>query len=313
MKSKKTIKLGALIGILLAIVIIAIAVVNMHEVVTKISEGQKDNPEQSASGDAEATHVLAGRTFSSSTAGIGETGTLLNRTGGTVGLGETNGSQVSVTVPAGYYESITVDASGVYTKGYNDGNSVGYSSGYSSGYAAGNGLAVGTEVHIGEEYFYVIQDNVNLGTITLLSKYNLNLEGTAQSVTTEKTNCPCAFSSTNYWSNLWAEGTRLNLNNVSGFASGDCMDKAQKYARAVGGSGAEGRLLTYEEADSLRGSYPTMIYSQNYWLGSAYENNYYLGVWSVYGDYWYFGSDYYHGTSAFGCRPVIIVSKSLVS
>jgi len=307
MKSKKTIKLGALIGILLAIVIIAIAVVNMHEVVTKISEGQKDNPEQSASGDAEATHVLAGRTFSSSTAGIGETGTLLNRTGGTVGLGETNGSQVSVTVPAGYYESITVDASGVYTKGYNDGNSVGYS----SGYAAGNGLAVGTEVHIGGEYFYVIQDNVNLGTITLLSKYNLNLEGTAQSVTTEKTNCPCAFSSTNYWSNLWAEGTRLNLNNVSGFASGDCMDKAQKYARAVGGSGAEGRLLTYEEADSLRGSYPTMIYSQNYWLGSASENSNY--VWRVYGDYSYFNYIYCNVPSTFGCRPVIIVSKSSVT
>ena len=90
------------------------------------------------------------------------------------------------------------------------------------------------------------------------------------------------------------------------------MDKAQKYARAVGGQRAEGRLLTYEEADSLRGSYPTMIYSQNYWLGSAYEL-YDNDVWIVGGGSSVFDYNYFGNASYFGCRPVITVTKSLVT
>ena len=87
--------------------------------------------------------------------------------------------------------------------------------------------------------------------------------------------------------------------------------------------GTEGRLLTYEEADSLKTSYADMIWgtantngsSGNflyYWLGSANENNGVV-VWTVSGKYQDMGYGHCGYDDSVGVRPVITASKSNLS
>ena len=85
------------------------------------------------------------------------------------------------------------------------------------------------------------------------------------------------------------------------------MYKANSYAKRLGAIG--GRLLTYEEANSLKDSYKDIIIVQYaYWLASAHNISYvnYVSPRSV--------SDsnaaiYNYGT---GVRPVIEISKSAI-
>ena len=189
--------------------------------------------------------------------------------------------------------------------------------------------AVGDEVTVGGESFYVLEaSDASQSTVTLLAKYNLNQAGTAQAPNASYNDTKCAFSSTNYWESAWNAYTdwstkKLDINEVSGEVSGDAIYKAKAYATSKGGT--NGRLLTYEEADSLKTSYGDMIWgkanqqgegSSNYylyyWLSSAFEDydNY---VWYVYGNYSNFHNYDYSSDGDIGVRPVITVSKSLVS
>ena len=202
--------------------------------------------------------------------------------------------------------------------------------GGSSTPASNTAYVVGQEVTVGGESFYVLEaSDASQSTVTLLAKYNLNTAGTAQAPNASYNDTKCAFSSTNYWASTHAAYTdwstkKLDINEVSGETSGDAIYKAKAYATSKGGT--NGRLLTYEEADSLKTSYGDMIWgtanrqgegSSNYllyyWLSSAVEGSD-SGVWIVYGLNRDFSdiSDYYRNFDI-GVRPVITVSKSLVS
>ena len=188
--------------------------------------------------------------------------------------------------------------------------------------------AVGDEVTVGGESFYVLEaSDASQSTVTLLAKYNLNQAGTAQAPNASD-DTKCAFSSTNYWASAWNAYTdwstkKLDINEVSGEVSGDAIYKAKAYATSKGGT--NGRLLTYEEADSLKTSYGDMIWGKANQQGEG-SSNYYLyywlssaigrddsGVWIVNGSVSGFGSGNYLYGNGFGVRPVITVSKSLVS
>ena len=210
------------------------------------------------------------------------------------------------------------------------------------------GYSIGQEVRIGNEYFYVFDPRYNTsGNITLFSKYCLNQEGTEQAASSTG----CKFSDTNYWGNDYTtyydsdsdgwdpspktEGSvwtkeRLNLNTISGYATGDAMDKAKKYAQIISNDNTNntGRLLTYEEVNTLKTDYTSMISATEptrYWLGSAPNttdsNN--VGTLSA----WVFfvtdssgalsswacnSQDFGHKWPA-GVRPIITVPKSIVS
>ncbi|MBQ9298599.1 MAG: hypothetical protein IJ223_06220 [Clostridia bacterium] len=198
----------------------------------------------------------------------------------------------------------------------------------------------GTET-VAESFYVLIDDNTNqAGNVTLLAKYNLDKDPDPNDATTGKyyqkpnaaySETKCAFSSTNYWSSDWVEGTRMNLNTYTTDAVAAAADptqtkannaimRARDYATSTIGSGAEGRLLTYEEANELQSSYGAMINGTAntndggnylyYWLSSAYESD--NNVWNVYGDRGLLGSDRYNYGDYSGVRPVITVSKSLI-
>lgn len=178
---------------------------------------------------------------------------------------------------------------------------------------------IGDEVTVGGEQFYVLNWDNNLNTVDLISKYNLNTEGTAQQNAAYETTA-CEFSSTNYWSSSFTSDP-FNLNDFIGYKATDAIGKAKSYGRSKGA--VSSRLLSYEEADALKSKassntkIDTMLWgtanSANgflaYWLGSASNTNY---VWYVYGN---FGSlyNYNYNSSYGGVRPVITVLKSKIS
>ena len=177
---------------------------------------------------------------------------------------------------------------------------------------------IGDEVTVGGENFYVIEaSDENTSTVTLLSKYNLNTAGTAQENATSSTTA-CGFSSTNYWSSSFTSDP-FNLNNIETSVATDAINKAKTYATAKGGNTAIGKLLTYEEANTLISSYSSMIegsYATGgvllYWLGSAINDTKYVYVKGS-GMFTFFGREFDDYNSGFGVRPVIVVSKSLIS
>ena len=216
-----------------------------------------------------------------------------------------------------------------YTLSANGRRIDGPSAGGSSTPTTNAAYAVGQEVTVGGESFYVLEaSDASQSTVTLLAKYNLNKAGTAQAPNASQEDTAVAFSSTNYWASAHASYTdwstkKLDINTVSGETSGDAIYKAKAYATSKGGT--NGRLLTYEEADSLKTSYSDMIWGKAnqqgegsseyylyYWLSSASEDVD-DGVWGVAGDFSDFGYDDCSHDDVLGVRPVITVSKSLVS
>ena len=192
-----------------------------------------------------------------------------------------------------------------------------------------NEYDIGQEVTVGNganaQHFYVLETS---GTtereVILLAKYNLNPAGTAQAPNESMSDTACKFSDTNYWATALSSYTdwsteKLDINTISGEVEGDAIYKAKAYAKIVSGdnNNNSGRLLTYEEADALRASYPDMIWGRanqqgegssdyylHYWLSSAVEsasNN----VWFVHGRRQYLNFDrnsrdtIYRGTSSY--------------
>ena len=172
---------------------------------------------------------------------------------------------------------------------------------------------IGDEVTFGGEPFYVIADKGT--TYELLAKYVLNSEAKKQ----ENANTCCVFSTSYYWLNekLPNSSPYLNLNTYLKVRNdtGSAVYKANNYAKSLGAIG--GRLLTFEEAHSLKNSYRDIIFvtygkAKNYWLGSARDD---LRVYHVAGDSFDFGT--YHSGSYDsiydgGVRPVIEISKSAI-
>ena len=183
--------------------------------------------------------------------------------------------------------------------------------------------AVGEEVTVGGEQFYVLEWMSGSNVATLISKYNLNTAGTAQENAAYDTT-KCAFSTTNYWSSSFTDNTfkLFNLNDFSGYQSTDAIGKAKSYGRSIGA--VSSRLLSYEEANALntKASSDTKIYNMlwgnansangylYYWLGSAYNTEY---VYIVNGRYGFLGNDLFSNVEKYGVRPVITVLKSSIS
>ena len=167
---------------------------------------------------------------------------------------------------------------------------------------------IGDEVTFGGEPFYVIAYKGT--TYELLAKYVLNSAATKQ----ENADRDCRFSTSSYWSGetLPTSSPYLNLNTYLAVRNdtGSAVYKANNYAKSLGAIG--GRLLTYEEANSLKDSYRGIIFvtygnSRYYWLGSADSASY---VWGVNYDHWY--SCDFSSSSRCGVRPVIEISKSAI-
>lgn len=141
---------------------------------------------------------------------------------------------------------------------------------------------IGDEVTFGGEPFFVIADKGT--TYELLAKYVLNSAATKQ----ENAQTRCGFSTSNYWKGetLPSSSPYLNLNTYLAVRNDtrSAVYKANSYAKSLGAIG--GRLLTYEEANSLKDSYKDIIYvtygeSKYYWLGSTGDG---FNVWNVCGD-----------------------------
>ncbi|MBR1884154.1 MAG: hypothetical protein IJ809_04360 [Clostridia bacterium] len=174
---------------------------------------------------------------------------------------------------------------------------------------------IGQIVTCGNEEFYVLND---LGeTMELFAKTALNLEATAQ-VNESYTTTACAFSSSQYW-----DETVENINNVAGYTSTDVMGKVDTYATTKGA--ISGRLLTYDEANSLKDSYPDMIWGygntaqrynnhgyEEYWLSTISTSNK-ESLMVCRGRSFQFETYRYGVSSNFSVRPVITVYKSQVS
>ena len=196
----------------------------------------------------------------------------------------------------------------------------------------------GEEVTIGTEHFYVIANDST--TLTLLAKYNLATTPNSTTGKYEQQNAnyettACAFSSTNYWLDTWNSKSttaekRLNLNieptiptegDNAQSVSNNAILRAREYGRNLG---VTGRLLTYDEANTLKSTMSTIIYGKYtgdekvgtdgwllYWLGSASGNSSAF-VWYVSGDNSGLISNSCSGSSSTGVRPVLEVLKSQI-
>ncbi|MBQ1392801.1 MAG: hypothetical protein IIY81_04550 [Lachnospiraceae bacterium] len=210
-----------------------------------------------------------------------------------------------------------------------------------------NKADVGEEVAIGNEHFYVIKKYTenSVNKVTLLAKYNLATTPNSTTGKYEQQNAnngttACAFSNSNYWSADWVSGTRINLNTWettysktmpnTETTSNNAIKRARKYGQDL--VGVEGRLLTYDEANTsdttnclfqtsamqtiLYGSYSGTDAVKTdcclvYWLGSADENSS-TGVWIVNGYGSYLDLNSYSSSCGGGVRPVLEVSESLI-
>ena len=172
---------------------------------------------------------------------------------------------------------------------------------------------VGEEVKIvvdGVEHaFYVIEenDNVTKGKVLLLAKGNIDTETLVQ----DGEDNYIAFSEESYWGEGTSPYPIVEPETIPD--SHTAAKVAYDYGAKVGGAG---RLMTYKEADDLsRTDFSTKLYETNFWLGSASNIEW---VWFVLGMYegfceYYFWDDGYGAGDDIGVRPVIEISKDLVS
>lgn len=150
-------------------------------------------------------------------------------------------------------------------------------------------LKIGEEVTAlnGEEFYIIGGDTVgteisdSTENIILLSKYNLKEEDgkiTLKQDTSGGIN-GCEFSSTNYWSSVEgiaypdSAGKYPDLNDEEKYPIGSAtsvITKAKEYGASLG---VKGRLMTSEEAHTLRTDYSQILYGEDtpngylyYWL-----------------------------------------------
>ena len=217
------------------------------------------------------------------------------------------------------YAAYTLAATDVsYTK--SNGSTISVKAALDEVYAKVPKHQIGDEVTVGGEQFYVLEWNNDSDVVRLISKYNLNTEGTAQQNAANGTTA-CAFSSTNYWSSSFTSSP-FNLNDFIGYTATDAIGKAKSYGRSKGA--VSSRLLSYEEANALkakkdsntkidamyRGTANTADGYLNYWLGSAGST---YSVWNVGGYRGRLNDSNFSNSSILGVRPVITVLKSNIS
>lgn len=169
----------------------------------------------------------------------------------------------------------------------------------------------GQTVKIGTESFYVLHDSgTSEEKVTLLAAKNIDTTTMEQSDSAGT----IAFSNTDYWLSETSYPVNLNNYESASITSTDAIEYAKAYGTAKGGTG---RLITVEEAFEITGLTksgtiisPDWIKTTTYWLGSAYDSNY---VWNVEGANRSLGGSSFRDSVNHGVRPVIEISKSLIS
>ena len=195
---------------------------------------------------------------------------------------------------------------------------------------SGDGTQTSDEVCIGEECFYVMYSDET--TVTMLAKYNLYVggeyntswtaygdEATGKQDSTmlgyvssgQPYKGTTMFSNTNYWSTVISFPIYVYASNSTLYSY---VENYKTYLSTLGVTPTEARLITYEELISLGCSgqscstAPSWVYATSYWSGSAGNTD---GVWSVISD-GRFGCGYHSYSENFGCRPVIVIDRSLL-
>ena len=193
---------------------------------------------------------------------------------------------------------------------------------------------LGQEVTVGGEKFFVIEENdtASKDTITLITKYNLNPLSNAQlNASYESTGLLFSTGVIGYWADISGITYPYDLNGIES-ESATAYNKAVAYANAIktaaGNTGTvEGRLLTSAEAEILTESdkIPKIIYGQDYTTNPVTRDNclaYWLGTAKSAGSLRCVNGGLSGGSltnvdfdidGAVGVRPVITISKSLVS
>jgi type II secretory pathway pseudopilin PulG len=177
--------------------------------------------------------------------------------------------------------------------------------------------AVGDYVKIGTEGFYVIKASSSTEEyVTLLAAKCINTSTLTQ---TDNYNT-IAFSKTNYWSEATTYPLDLNTNYTSSITENEAyaLYYAKCYAESVVGDYDAGRLMKVEEVVALDGNMytfdssecPEWINTSSYWLSST---SYDAFVWDVVGDIGCLYDNGFNIDDNFGVRPVIEISKSLIS
>ena len=182
--------------------------------------------------------------------------------------------------------------------------------------------SVGAEVTLksdSNEQFYVIKaSGEDEEKVTLLAKNNIDTTSLASLAQSDSAG-RVAFCSIATYNSLGNDLTSVESLNDDATIIADTTSAvyyARKYAEQITGNEEDGRLMTHDEANTLKASYSSMIYGTettagylNYWLGSAgYTNR----VWSVFGGSSDFYNYYYDVSGICGVRPVIEISKSLI-
>lgn len=187
---------------------------------------------------------------------------------------------------------------------------------------------LGQEVTVGGEQFFVIEENdtTSKDTITLITKYNLDPASNTQlNASYSSTAMPFCTGKDpqdkGYWSSISGITYPYELNGVESERA-TAYNKAVAYGSAKGGTG---RLLTKIEAETLIASdkITDIICGKNYTINPVTENNY-LEFWlstvedhhivyTMSGRYGYVNRSTFDYSYIQGVRPVITISKSLVS
>ena len=195
---------------------------------------------------------------------------------------------------------------------------------------SGNLDTVGSELCIKKECFYVISSDED--SVTMLAKYNLyvggecnndwiaygdeatgkqdsNMLGFVSGQTIRKGTTK--FSNTNYWSSTVSSYPAYVYDSNSTLYS--YVENYKTYLSTLGVTPTEARLITKEELETLGcsgtscKSAPSWVYATTYWSGLATSDY----VWSVY-SIGSFDIDSYSNTNSYGCRPVIVIDRSLL-
>ena len=196
----------------------------------------------------------------------------------------------------------------------------------------GDGTQTGDELCIREECFYVMYSDED--TVTMLSKYNLYVGGEYKSswkeygdeatgiqdlnmlgyvVNQNIRKGTTKFSNTNYWSGTVKVFPTYvyDLNSVLY----SYVENYKMYLSNLEVIPNEARLITYEELINLGctgsscSSAASWVYATSYWTGSVSSSS---NVWRVYSNGSFSSNDFTFNYSN-GCRPVIVIPKSLIS
>jgi hypothetical protein len=186
---------------------------------------------------------------------------------------------------------------------------------------------LGEEVTVGTEPFYVLYDSDNTKSeVILFAKYNLDTDGNAQVSNAEYGDTSVKFSS----NNNWIDGLEKwdDLNNCTALMNDtESANYKANYYATNNLKGSSGRLLSYCEASGLQclvssdttGKIAEMLWGEaneqsegnflKYWIGTYLGEDYIAVIENV--------EEHHHlcygDSSCCGVRPVVTVSKSLVT